>query len=79
MLLHSAGVDILTLGIHPGSSEVGPLVHVGEEQRGADRGPVMQAGAAVAMAAGANFEIERAIDTIFLCAEDGSQVFSHAW
>jgi hypothetical protein len=57
---------------------VGLLVHVGEDDGGADGGPVVDAGAAVAMAAGADLEVEGAVDAVLLGAEDGSEMLRHS-
>ena len=38
MLLHLAGVDWLALGIDAWGDHVGTLVHVGEQECGADAG-----------------------------------------
>lgn len=38
---------------------------------------IVQSGAAVPMATGPNFKVERTVDLVFLCSEDGRQVFSH--
>lgn len=77
MLLNFAGVDVLALWIQPGGGQIGALVHVGEEDGGANSGSGVQAGTTIAMAASADLEVERAIDTVLLGSEDGSQMLSH--
>jgi hypothetical protein len=77
MLLYFTRVEVSPLWVHSGCGEVEALVHVGEEKGGADAGLVMQAGAAIAMAASADLEVEGAVDAILLSAEDGSQVLRH--
>ena len=77
MLLDLIGVDRLALGVDAGGDHVGALVHVGEEERRGDGGAVVEAGAPVAVAAGADFEVERAVDAVFLGAENGGQVLRH--
>lgn len=78
MLLDLARVEGLALGVDAGGDHVGPLVHVGQQQRGTDGRAVVQARAAVTVAASADLEIEGAVDAILLCAEDGSQVLRHS-
>lgn len=78
MLLDVAGVDVVALGVHAGRCQVQPLVHVGEEEGGADGGLVVHARAAVAMPARPDLEVERAVYPILLCAEDGCQMLRHA-
>lgn len=77
MLLDLAGLDGLALGVDTGGDHVGALVHVGEKQRGGDGGAVVEAGAPVAVAAGADLEVEGAVDAIFLGSEYGGQVLRH--
>lgn len=77
MLLDLGGVDRLALGVDAGSDHVGALVHVGQEQRRRDGGAVVEAGAPVAVAACADFEVEGAVDAVFLGAENGGQVLRH--
>lgn len=77
MLLDLAGVDGLSLGVDARGDHVGTLVHIGEEQRRRYGGAVVEARAAVAVAAGANLEVEWAVDAIFLGSEDGGQVLRH--
>lgn len=77
MLLDLAGVDRLALGIDTGGDHVGALVHVGQQQRRRCGGTVVEAGAPVAVAAGADFKVERAVHAVFLGAENGGQVLRH--
>lgn len=72
VLLDLAGVDRLALGIDAGGDHVGALVHVGEKEGWGDGGAVVEAGAAVPVAASADLEIEGAIHAVLLCAEDRS-------
>lgn len=72
MLLNLAGINGLALGVDSGGDHVGALVHVGQQKGGGDGRTVMEAGAAVAVAASADLEVERAVDTVLLGAEDGS-------
>jgi hypothetical protein len=53
------------------------LVEVGHEDGLAVRGLDVFSGAAIAVAAGANFKVERAVDLVKLGAENGSQKVSH--
>lgn len=78
MLLDLARVEGLALGVDAGGDHVGPLVHVGQQQRGTDGWAVVQARAAVTVAASADLEIEGAVDAVLLCAEDGRQVLRHS-
>ena len=57
---------------------VGLLVHVGEQYGGADGRLVVDAGAAIAMAAGPDLEVEGAVNAVLLRAEYGSQVLRHS-
>lgn len=77
VFLDLSRVDRLPLGVYARGYHVGPLVHVGEKEGGRDGGPVVQSRAPVAMPACTDLEIERAIDTVFLCAEYGRQVLRH--
>lgn len=77
MFLDLAGLDWLAIGVDAGSNHVGALVHVGEEESGGNRGAIVEARAAVAVAAGADLEIEGAIDSVLLGTEDGGQVLRH--
>lgn len=72
MVLNLAGIDGLPLGIDAGGDHVGALVHVGEEEGGGDGGSVVEAGAAVPVAASSDLEVERAVHPVLLGAEDGS-------
>lgn len=72
MVLNLAGIDGLPLGIDAGGDHVGTLVHVGEDEGGGDGGSVMEAGAAVPVAASSDLEVERAVHPVLLGTEDGS-------
>lgn len=76
--LHLAGVDGLALGVDAGGDHIGPLVHVGEQERGADAGLGVESGAAVAVPASPNFEVERAVHSVLLRPEYRSQVLRHS-
>jgi hypothetical protein len=77
VLLDLARVDGLALGVHAGGDHVRPLVHVGEEDRRRDRGPVVEARAPISVAARSNLEVERTVDAVLLGAEDRCQVLRH--
>jgi hypothetical protein len=77
VLLDLARVDRLALRVHSWGDHVRPLVHVGEEERRRDGGPVVEARAPISVAARANFEVERAVDAVLLGAEDRCQVLRH--
>lgn len=72
MLLHFAGIDGLATGVDAGGDHIGALVHVGEEEGGADAGLRVEAGAAVTMPAGADLEVEGAVHPVLLRPEDRS-------
>jgi len=57
----------------------GILVEVGEEDCLAVGGLDVFAGAAVAVAAGADFVVEGAVYFVLLCAEDGGEIVRHFW
>lgn len=77
VLLDLARVDRLALGVDSGGDHVGPLVHVRQEQSRRDRRPVVEAGAAVTVAAGADLEVEGAVHAVLLGAENRCQVLRH--
>lgn len=57
------------LWVDAGGDHVGSLVHVGEEEGGGDAGAVVEARAAVAVSAGADLEVEGAVNAVLLGAE----------
>lgn len=57
--------------------ECGVLVKVGEEDCLRVRGLDMFSGAAVTMAAGADFVVERAVDFVLFSPEDGGEIVGH--
>ena len=59
------------------SGVVRALVHVGEEECGADGGAVVDARATVSMPACPDLEVEGAVHPVLLGAEDGSEVLRH--
>uniref|UniRef100_A0A8R7QDS9 Uncharacterized protein n=1 Tax=Triticum urartu TaxID=4572 RepID=A0A8R7QDS9_TRIUA len=71
------GVDGVALRVHARGDHVGALVHVAEQQRGRDGRLVVQAGAAVAVPARADLEVERAVHAVLLRAEDRREVLGH--
>lgn len=77
MGLDLLGIDGLALGVDARGDHIGALVHVGEEQGGADAGLRMQTGAPVAVPAGADLEVEGAVHPVLLCPENGCQVLRH--
>lgn len=77
VILDLPGIQVLSLGVDAGSQHVGALVHVGEEESGADRGLCVEAGAAVAMPASADLEVEGAVNSVLLGAENRRQVLRH--
>lgn len=77
MVLDLAGIEVLGLGVDAGGEHVGALVHVGEEDGGADGGLGVEAGAAIAVPAGADLEVEGAVHPVLLGPEDGRQVLRH--
>lgn len=72
MLLNVAGVDGLALWVDAWGDHVGTLVHVGEKESWRNGGAIVEARATIAVPTSANFEIERTIHTVLLCAEDRS-------
>lgn len=83
MMLRFAWVDRGMVGVRRGRGigsrrdHVGSLVHVREEERRANCGAIVEAGATVSVSADADFEVERAVYSVFLCAKNGGQVFRH--
>lgn len=77
MLLNLARVNVLRLDVDARGGVVGPLVHVGKEEGRADGWPIVQARAAVPMAARSDLEVEGAVDSVLLCAEDRCQMLRH--
>ena len=61
-----------------GGGVVRALVHVGEEEGGADGGAVVDAGATLSMPACPDLEVEGAVNAVLLRAEYGSQVLRHS-
>lgn len=78
VLLDLARVQGLPLRIHAGRDHVGALVHVRQQQRGRDAWPVVQPRAPVAVAAGADLEVEGTVDAVLLRPEDRCQMLRHA-
>nr|GMD20402.1 hypothetical protein CR513_50792 [Ipomoea batatas] len=70
-------IDWVALGVDAGGYHVGALVHVGEEDGGADAGLGMEPGAAVAVTARADLEVEGAVHPILLRSEYRCQVLRH--
>lgn len=70
VVLDPARVDGLAVDVDAGSDHVRALVHVGEENGGADAGFGVEPGATIAMSACSDLEVEWAIHSVFLCAED---------
>lgn len=78
VVLDLAGVKSLALRINAwGGEHVGSLVHVGEQEGGANTGFGVKPGAAVAMPASSDLEVERTVNSVFLCSENRRQVFCH--
>jgi hypothetical protein len=77
--LDGAWVDSVALGVDAGGDHVGALVHVGEEEGGADARLGVQARAAVAVPARPNLEVERAVHPVLLRPEYRSQVLRHSY
>ncbi|KAM1393945.1 hypothetical protein ACFX11_030175 [Malus domestica] len=69
--------DGLALGVDAGGDHIGSLVHVGEQDRGADAGFGVKSGAAVAVPTRPNFEVERAVHSVLLRPEYRSQMLRH--
>lgn len=67
----------MAVSVDAGGDHVGALVHVGEEEGGADAGLGVKTGAAVAVTASADLEVEGTVDPVLLRTEYGSQVFRH--
>ena len=61
-----------------GGAVVRALVHVGEEEGGADRGAIVDARTTVTMAAGTDLEVEGAVHAVLLCPEDGRKMLRHS-
>lgn len=77
VFLHLFRVDRLALSVDAGSNHVGTLVHVGEQERGADARLRVEAGAAVAVPARADLEVEWTINPVLLSTKNGRQVLRH--
>ena len=77
MILHFLGIERVALGINARSDHIGALIHVGEQERGAHTGLGVKPGAAIAVAARADLEIEGAVDTVLLRPENRGQVLRH--
>lgn len=75
--LDLAGFDGVALRVEARGDHVRALVHVAEQQGRRDGGTVVQARAAVAVAARADLEVERAVHAVLLRAEDRREVLSH--
>ena len=69
MLLHLAGVDWLALGIDAWGDHVGTLVHVGEQECGADAGLGVEPRTPVTVPASADLEVEGPINSVLLRPE----------
>mmetsp|Transcript_44919 Transcript_44919/g.128878 ORF Transcript_44919/g.128878 Transcript_44919/m.128878 type:complete len:215 (+) Transcript_44919:486-1130(+) len=70
-------VVVPRLVVRQGQRLRGVGVHVRQEERLTHGWPVVQTIALVAIPAGADLEVERAIHSVFLCAEDTGQLLSH--
>lgn len=70
VLLDLTRIDWLTVWIDAGGDDVGTLVHVGEEESWGDCGTVVETRATVAVTTRADLEVERAVYSVFFCAED---------
>lgn len=77
MFLHLFGIDGLSLRIDAGSNHVGALIHVREQDGGADARLCMETGAAVAVPARADLKVERAVNPVLLCTKNGRQMLRH--
>lgn len=69
VVLDFGGIEGLALRIDAGSDHIGALIHIGEEEGGANAGLRVEAGASVAVPARANLEVEGAINPVLLCPE----------
>ena len=78
VVLDLAGIHggLLGLGARRGE-HVRPLVHVGEEEGGADAGPGVQPGATIPVPARPDLEVEGAVHPVLLRPEDRRQVLRH--
>lgn len=79
MLLNLPRIHILSGDLDSWSGIVRPLVHVREEEGGADSGTIVEARAAISMAASPDLEVEGAVHSVFLGTKDGSQVLRHRY
>ncbi|MED6192819.1 hypothetical protein PIB30_013710 [Stylosanthes scabra] len=77
VLLDLARVERLAVRVDAGGNHIGALVHIGQKERRGDRRAVMETGAAVAVAARPDLEVERAVNAVLLCAENGCKVLRH--
>ena len=77
VLLDLARVERLAVRVDAGGNHVRALVHVGEEESWGDRRAVVEAGAAVAVAARSDLEIEWTVDAVLLCSEYRCKVLRH--
>ena len=77
MGLHVARVHGVSVGVDAGSDHVRPLIHVGEEKRGADAGLRVEARAAIAVPASADLKVEWAVHSVLLRPEYRRQVLRH--
>lgn len=77
VFLHLFGIDGLSLRVDAGSNHVGALIHVREQDGGADARLCMETGAAVAVPARADLKVERAVNPVLLCTKNGRQMLRH--
>lgn len=69
VILDLAGVKGLALRVNAGSDHVGALVHVGEEECGADAGLRVKPRASIAVPARADLKIERTVYSVLFGSE----------
>ena len=77
MGLDGAGVDGLALCVDTRGDHVGTLVHVGEEESGADAGLCVESGATISVSTSTDLEIEGAVHSVFLRSKYRSQMLRH--
>jgi hypothetical protein len=75
--LDGAGVDGLALCVDTRGDHVGTLVHVGEEESGADAGLCVESGATISVSTSTDLEIEGAVHSVFLRSKYRSQMLRH--
>lgn len=78
MGLDLLGVEGLALRVNTRGDHIGALVHIGQQQCGADAGLSVETGATVSVPARADLEVKWAVHPILLGPEYRRQVLRHS-